>query len=275
MSIMVRSWLFTIFFYAMTAVFAVIGVICSLLPGRAMLMGCLRLYTKLVRWGLHRISGVHVTVTGHDHVPKDGPVIIAAKHQSYGDGIIMFHQFDDLSFVTGDHLEKFWLIKVILAKMNAVVVETCGGADTRKRMTKMSRLIRRQGRRILIYPEGHLSQVGTHHPYKKGVWHLQQDLDCPVVPVATNLAQRWNMTEVRKYPGEAVVEFLPPIPPGLEKDAFMERLQSAIETRSIALLDLDDPGALNPDDIGQLRLNKAARANEEKWARRAPKDADA
>lgn len=255
---MIRSSLFNLFFYGVTALYAVIGVIFSLIPGRALLMGSLRRYTKVVRWGMRVIAGITVEVSGHERVPQDGPVIIAAKHQSYGDGIIMFHQFDDLSFVTGDHLEKFWLIKVILAKMNAVVVESCGGAATRARMAETSRIVREQGRRILIYPEGHLSQVGARHPYKKGVWHLQQDFNCPVVPVATNLGQRWNQTDWIKHPGHAKVEFLEPIPPGLDKDSFMTRLEEQIETRSIALLDHDNPGALDPADIGQIKLNKVA-----------------
>lgn len=255
-----RSTLFNLFFYGVTAAYAVVGVIFSLVPGRALLMGSLRRYTKVVRWGMRVIAGITVEVTGHERVPSDGPVIIAAKHQSYGDGIIMFHQFDDLSFVTGDHLEKFWLIKVILAKMNAIVVESCGGAATRARMAEVGQLVREQGRRILIYPEGHLSQVGTHHPYKKGVWHIQQDFGCPVVPVATNLGQRWNMTDWEKHPGHAKVEFLEPIPPGLPKDEFMALLQERIETRSLELLDMDDLGALEPDNIGEMRLNKVAQA---------------
>lgn len=261
-----RSTLFNLFFYSVTALYALIGVIFSLVPGRALLMGSLRRYTKFIRWGLRVIAGITVEVTGHECVPTDGPVILAAKHQSYGDGIIMFHQFDDLSFVTGDHLEKFWLIKVILAKMNAVVVESCGGAATRARMAETSRVVREQGRRILIYPEGHLSQVGTHHPYKKGIWHLQEDFGCPVVPVATNLGQRWNQTDWVKHPGHAHVEFLEPIPPGLGKDEFMELLQDRIETRSIELLDLDNLGALDPKDIGQEALNKVAQARQNRKA---------
>lgn len=261
---MVRSTLFNLFFYAVTALYAVIGVVFSLVPGRRLLMASLRRYTKVLRWGMRVIAGIKVEVTGHDNVPPSGPVIIAAKHQSYGDGLIMFHQFDDLSFVTGDHLEKFWLIKVILAKMNAVVVESCGGAATQARMAEVGKLVREQGRRILIYPEGHLSQVGTHHPYKKGVWHMQQDFDCPVVPVATNLGQRWNMTDWIKHPGHAKLEFLAPIPTGLGKDEFMAILQERIETRSIELLDLTDLGALDPADIGRVELNKVAQAREDR-----------
>ena len=37
-------------------------------------------------------------------------------------------------------------------------------------------------------------------------------------------------------PGTIVVEFLPPIPPGLDKDAFLRRLQSDIETATARLL---------------------------------------
>ena len=51
--------------------------------------------------------------------------------------------------------------------------------------------------------------------------------------------------------------------PGLSKDEFMARLESDIETRSIALLDLDNLGALNPDDIGKTEENESARTKRE------------
>lgn len=223
------------------------------------MMGSLRQYTKVMRLGMRVIAGIDVTVRGHEHVPPSGPVIIAAKHQSYGDGIVMFSEFFDLSFVTGDHLEKFLFLKRILAKMNAIVIDSCGGVDSRKKMAETSAVVREQGRRILIYPEGHLSRIGTQHRYRKGVYHLYKDFGCPVVPVATNLGQRWNQNDWTKYPGPAVQEFLPPILPGLDKDTFMDKLEDAIETRSHDLLDMENLGALNPEDIGQLTENDVAR----------------
>jgi len=144
--------------------------------------------------------------------------------------------------------------------MNAVVIDSCGGVDAREKMAETSALVREQGRRILIYPEGHLSKIGTQHRYRKGVYHLYADFNCPVVPVATNLGQRWNQKDLRKYPGPATLEFLPPIQPGLDKDAFMAKLERMIETRSRDLLDLDNLGALDPNDIGKTVENDAARA---------------
>ena len=254
-----RSFLFNIFFITTTIFYALVAVILSLFPGRTLMMGSLRRYTRVMVWAMRVIAGIQVSVTGHENVPKNGPVILAAKHQSYGDGIVLFSQFFDLSFVTGDHLEKFLFIKRILAKMNAVVIDSCGGVDQRRKMKEVSTIVREQGRRILIYPEGHLSQIGTHHRYRKGVYHLYKDFDCPVIPVATNLGQRWNQRDFKKYPGPAKLEFLEPIQPGMKKDEFMALLQDRIETRSIELLDRNNLGALKLEDIGKLSENKSAR----------------
>lgn len=258
-----RSLIFNVFFFLTTALYAIVCVILSLLPGRKMMMASLRRYSRVMVWGMRRIAGIDVRVTGHEHIPADGPVIIAAKHQSYGDGFVVFSQFFDLSFVTGDAITKFLFIGRILTKMNAVVINNCGGEDQRKKMAETSAIVREQGRRLLIYPEGHLSKIGTQHKYRKGVYHLYKDFGCPVVPLASNLGQRWNQNDWVKHPGRADLEFLPPIMPGLGKEEFMARLETDIETRSIALLDLDNLGALNPDDIGKTEENDVARAKRE------------
>lgn len=254
-----RSVLFHIFFYSVTFIAAIIAVIFTAIPGRKMVMITLQAYTKLICWGMGTIAGINVIVKGKENIPN-GMCIIASKHQSYGDGHVIFSQIKDLSFVTGDQLLKIPLLKQILRKMNAVVIDNCGGSDVRQKLDEQAEIIRNQGRRILIFPEGHLSQIGTHHRYRKGVWHLYNDFDCPVVPVANTLGQRWNQMDKAKYKGNAHLEFLEPIPAGMEKEPFMALLQSRIEERSIALLDLDNLGALNPDDIGQERENETAHA---------------
>jgi len=255
-----RTLIFNLFFYLTTFIYVLSCLLASLIPGRAALMGALKRYTRVMVWGMRRIGGMDIHVLGKENIPADGPVIIAAKHQSYGDGFVIFSDFDDLSFVTGDHLEKFWGLKRILTKMNAVVIDSCGGSDSREKMESQAGDIREEGRRLLIFPEGHLSKIGTHHRYRKGVWHLQQAFHCPVFPVANTVCQRGKHTDWAKYTGKAFIEYLEPIPPGMGKDAFMELLQDRIESRSIALLDLENPGALEPDDIGRLAENHVARA---------------
>ena len=255
-----RSFIFNILMYTATAFFAVLCVLLSLLPGRKPIMFGLLVYTKTMMWLMRYVAGIKVTVSGHERLPAKGPYIIAPKHQSYGDGFVMFSQFFDLSFVTGDHLEKFMTIKRILRKMGAVVIDSCGGSNARDSLQDRAAIVQKDGRRLLIYPEGHLSRIGTHHKFRKGVFFMYEDFNCPVIPVATNLGQRWNQNDWTKHAGKAHVEFLEPIMPGLGKDEFMHELETRIETRSLELLDLDDLGALRPADIGKLAENKVAKA---------------
>lgn len=269
-SIWACSALFHILFYVVTFMFAVLCTVLAFVPGRKAIMGGLWLYTRTIKWLLEVICDIRVSVRGKDKLPKSGAYIIAAKHQSYGDGIMMFSQMFDLTFVADNHLEKIILLRRILAKMGAVMVDNCGGADAREKLTREADRVREDQRRLLIYPEGHLSKIGTQHRYRKGVYFMQQDFDCPVIPVATNLGQRWNQQDFLKFPGEAVLEFLDPIAPGMGKDEFMARLENDIETRSIAMLDLQNLGALDPSDIGQIQEND--RAREKRMAKEARED---
>src|SRR5262249_19704185 len=63
-----------------------------------------------------------------------------------------------------------------------------------------------------------------------------QDLKLPVCPVALNSGAFWPRHSYLRYPGTIIAEFLDPIPPGLPRQEFMDRLQSAIEGASNKLL---------------------------------------
>jgi hypothetical protein len=45
---------------------------------------------------------------------------------------------------------------------------------------------------VLIYPEGHLTQVGEHKRIRAGVCHMQETSQWPVLLVATSLGLRWQ-----------------------------------------------------------------------------------
>ena len=57
-----------------------------------------------------------------------------------------------------------------------------------------------------------------------------------MVPVALNSGHVWGRNSWLKRPGIIDVDFLPDIPPGLDRKAFMAALEEAIETR-MAVLD--------------------------------------
>ena len=254
------SLTFHVLFHSVTALFAMLCGLLALIPGRKPMMYGLLLYTRSVRFLMGAIVDIDVEITGKDNLPSSGAYIIAPKHQSYGDGIILFSEFFDLAFVAGDRIAKFTLIKTILRKAGAIVIDNCGGNDVQAQMSREVARVKAEQRVMFIYPEGHLSEIGTQHRYRKGVYHMYKDFDCPVVPAATNLGQRWNQDDFLKHPGSAALEFLKPIPPGLDKETFMQRLENAIETRSRELLNMDNLGALDPSNIGLVKETASAQA---------------
>jgi len=229
--------------YAFTGVYYLLSVICVLLalpllivPGRAGLRWLIRRYTLSIRFALRWVEGIRTEIRGRENLPS-GPFILAAKHQSWGDGFLLYPEVDDIVFVTGDHLEKYPLVGGILRKLGAIIIDTCGGGDRKaKSLAEGMEAAREAGERILIYPEGHLAPPGHHFRYKAGVWHMQKAMKVPVVPVATNLGCFWQQQSIRKKTGKAVIEFLAPIQAGTDKAPFLARLTRDIESASQMLI---------------------------------------
>lgn len=230
-----RSFAFAVAYWVLSVFYATLGAIASLLPGRGPLQFVIRFYTRRMLWAMRAIAGICIDLKGRERLP-DGPFIVAAKHHSWGDGFVMFAHIDNLAFVTGDHLEKIPLLRGILRKLGAIVVDGCGGPEARKALSERASAAFAEGRRILIYPEGHLAKPGTRFRYRLGVYYMARDFGLPVVPVATNLGLFWRQQDFQKTPGTATVEFLEPIAAGDDKDAFMTALEAACESRTDELI---------------------------------------
>lgn len=263
---MIRGVLFTGVYYLLSFIYVLVSLPFLALPGRGPVTAIIRSYTRAINIALHWIGGVKKEVRGRDRLPE-GAFILAPKHASWGDGFMVYPEVKNLAFVTGDHLERFPLVGGILRKLGAIVIDTCGGGESKAAsLAEGMARAREDGRRVLIYPEGHLAPVGYHFRYKPGVWHMQKAMNVPIVPVATNLNCFWNQEEILKKPGTAVIEFLDPIPAGLPKEDALARLTAAVEERSAELIaeatgKAVEPTKLLPDpDKGTIAVPNAERA---------------
>jgi 1-acyl-sn-glycerol-3-phosphate acyltransferase len=234
----VRNLAFAVAYWTLSGFYAVSAAILSLLPWRAPMAFAIKLYTRRMLWAMRAFAGIRIDLKGQERLPE-GAFIIAAKHHSWGDGFVMFANVPNLTFVTGDHLEKVPLLSGVLNKLGAIVVDSCGGSEARKDLAQQAAAAHAEGKRILIYPEGHLARPGERFRYRSGVFFMYRDFDLPVVPVATNLGLRWRQTDYEKCPGTATVEFLEPIPTGLAKAEFMRRLEAAVEGRTNELIAME------------------------------------
>ena len=231
-----RGIVFTLVYYLLSVLYVLASLPFLILPGHTPVRAIIRSYTRAMNLNLRFVAGIRKEVRGRENLP-DGPFVIAAKHQSWGDGFLIYPEIRNLAFVTGDHLEKFPLVGGILRKLGAIVIDTCGGGDRKAASLKegMQRA-KQEGRRVLIYPEGHLAPVGYHFRYKAGVWHMAQAMNVPVIPVATNIGLFWRQQERHKTPGTAVIEFLPPINPDMPKQEFLAKLTDVVESQTSKLV---------------------------------------
>jgi 1-acyl-sn-glycerol-3-phosphate acyltransferase len=225
---MIRSSIFALAYYVISVVYVFMATLSVIFPGKFITRWIVRRYAKRMLTAMRLFAGIKVEHRGLTKLPS-GPFILAPKHQSWGDGFASFSMVDNLVFVTGNHLEKIPLLKGLLRKIGAIVVDSCGGGQSKEDLMKGADRAFSAGKRILIYPEGHLSKPGEHHRYRLGIWSMYNTHNVPVVPAGTNLGCFWEQTSFRKTPGVAVVEYLPAIQPGLGKEEFMRELESAIE----------------------------------------------
>ena len=94
-----------------------------------------------------------------------------------------------------------------------------------------------QNRPLVIYPEGTRGAPGKPGNYQAGVGVLYRDLGVPVIPVALNSGLFWGRRSLLKQPGQIILQFLPPIKPGLSRAEFMEKLVERIESACAKLND--------------------------------------
>lgn len=231
-----RAALFQTAYYALSVFYILASLPFLAWPGHGPVRAIIRSYTRAMNLALRLIAGIRKDVRGRERLPA-GAFVMAAKHQSWGDGFLVYPEVPNLAFVTGDHLERFPLVSGILKKLGAIVIDTCGGGEKKaSSLANGMEKAKEDGRRILIYPEGHLAPVGYHFRYKSGVWHMAEAMGVPVVPVATNIGVFWQQQEKPKRSGTAVIEFLDPIPPGLPKEEFIAQLTQAVEARTAELV---------------------------------------
>ncbi len=231
-----RSFAFNLFFYGATLVYAVVGILLVPVPSPTLLRGLLRNWARVIDGGMRVVGGMHVEVRGRQYLPAQGPALLAMKHQSESDAVPLIAAIPGIAFVAMQELFRYPLIGAILYRLQMIRVDTCGGGKERENLARFAKRAYDSGRFITIYPEGHLMAIGEHERYRSGIYYMARDFNLPVTPIATCVGLLWNRRDWKKNPGRAAIEFLPPIPPGLEKAEFMRRLEDSIEEATARLV---------------------------------------
>ena len=229
-----RAVLFAIWFWGLSIPLAISFTVLLLAPRQAM-MEAVRMWARVIVFGLKWLGGVKTEVRGLENLPH-AQALVAAKHQSLFDFIGPFAFLPDASFVLKRELLSVPFFGWHAAKGGMIAIDRGGHAKALKDMVRAAREKMEQGRQIIIFPEGTRMKPGAAPDYKPGVAALYRDLDLPCTPVATNSGVHVNSQGTLLRTGTIVFEFLPPIPVGLKRHEFMAALETSIESASNRLL---------------------------------------
>ena len=186
---------------------------------------------------LARIAcGITYEVRGSEYLSA-APLIYASKHQSAWDTLIFLTLLRHPAYVLKRELLRIPLWGWYLWRMRMIAIDRSAQASAMKQMIKQAKAALENGRPIVIYPEGTRTTPGAAPQYHPGTVALYSFLKQPVVPVALNSGWYWGKDAFLKRPGKIIIEFLPPISPGLSKEEFSARLEQSIETASQKLLE--------------------------------------
>ncbi|GLV48374.1 1-acyl-sn-glycerol-3-phosphate acyltransferase [Thermus sp. LT1-2-5] len=134
----------------------------------------------LARFLLHTLFGYRVE--GAEHVPQEGPVILAANHLSILDPIAIGAGVQrPVSFLARADVFRLPLLAWLLPHLYAIPVER-GQSDLFAIKSALRALER--GMAFGIFPEGTRSRTGKLQPFKTGVAAIALRTGSPVVPVA-------------------------------------------------------------------------------------------
>ena len=231
-----RSLAFNLAFYASLVLQMIVWAPFYFLSPRHRAWFVPKFWSRTSLWLYRMIAGTRSEIAGTENLPQ-GSFILAPKHQSFWDTIAFFPYLDDPLYILKRELTWIPFFGWYVLKMRMIPVDRGNRARALKTVVAATKAeMARNPRQLIIYPEGTRRAPGDVPAYKYGIVELYNQLGLPVVPVAHVAGLYWPRRKFLRYPGTIRARFLPPIPPGLDKEEFMRRLIGETEAACDKLL---------------------------------------
>lgn len=138
-----------------------------------------------------RALKVDLRVQGAEHIPSDGPVVLASNHISYLDfAFVMLAPpapRREVRFLARDDFFRHPVTGFLLHRLGQIPVDVHGDA---MRSAEAARAVLEDGGILGIHPEGTISPSYVPRRAKSGVVRLADSVGAPIVPVAVWGSQR-------------------------------------------------------------------------------------
>ncbi|OQX91340.1 MAG: hypothetical protein B6D58_08500 [candidate division Zixibacteria bacterium 4484_95] len=147
-------------------------------------------------WGCHFVINLYMRslcrleLYGLENIPAEGGLIIASNHTSIADPFLLGSTVPrELWFMAKKELFKSFLLKNIISRLNAFPVDRFGFDID---VIRQSLAVLKQGKALVMFPEGTRSKDGIIRKGKIGIGMLAKKAGIPIVPVyMENTRKAW------------------------------------------------------------------------------------
>jgi 1-acyl-sn-glycerol-3-phosphate acyltransferase len=187
--------------------------------------------------GLTGFWGVDLAVYGAEHMTGDAGCVVMANHASYADIVALFIALPVIpGFMAKRELLRVPFLAAALRAGGHVIVDRGQHDKALKAIESAARQIR-EGRTVLIFPEGTRSDAGCVGDFKSGGFRLAKTAGVKIIPVG--LRGTANVGPKRSllfWPGRIEVHIGEPLTPteiqGLDHSSLMRNVRGRIVTLS-------------------------------------------
>ncbi len=227
-----RSALFNLFFFTVTFVLTLVPatVVRFLFPDRVLEVAMM--WARVMLWGLRVICGIRLQVSGMENAGT-GAALIASRHQSAFDTFVWLTLVPRCCYVLKRELLRIPLFGPLMPLAGMIAVDRAGGARALRGLAREGERAAREGRQIVIFPEGTRAEPGRMLPLQPGIAALAARVNLPVIPVVTDSGDCWGRRAFNKRHGTIHIRVLEPIPAGLRREQLMDRLEVALRSSPV------------------------------------------
>ena len=225
---MIRSSLFSIFFFSGIILILIVFIPTLFLPQKLVLFGG-KLMGYWSQICLKIFLSSKIIIKGGENLIKDKKFFIASSHQSMFETFFLQTIFNSPVFILkkellfipifGWYLKKIGSISI---KRNKIAKENLDFFD------EINKIIFNTNRPVIIFPQA--TRVLPHEkpPFKKGSARIYDELKIFCLPIAINSGNVWPKNGFKKSNKNIIISILDPIKPGLSKEEFIQVLENKI-----------------------------------------------
>jgi 1-acyl-sn-glycerol-3-phosphate acyltransferase len=186
-----------------------------------------RLWCRLVL----ALSGCSLRVEGEAHLGARGAVILAAKHASYLDVVILLAALPvDFRFVAKRELIRTPLVGRVISKVGHLTVERGQASRSVADAERVTRALR-EGQSVLVFPEGTFQRPPGILPFRLGAFKSAVETRAPIIPITIRGAREILPADSwLPVPGPITVVASAPLAP--ERDGWPAMVQLRDRTRA-------------------------------------------